>query len=605
MLSNSSGPAYASIPLKAGKAGSPDLKQITSVNGFLAPATEGSSYIGYDADGNLTSDGRWTYTWDAENRLTSMQTTSAAISAGLPGKKLEFRYDSTGRRTSKKVSTWSGSAWTVQSEVRFVDQGWNLVAELDTSGNRVRTYAWGLDIASSLSATGGIGALVQLVDHTGTVTAYHPGYDGSGNVAAVMKDDGTIVAAYEYGPFGELLRKDGAYAAANPIRNATKYTDDESGYVYYGTRYYDPRNGRFLNRDTIEEQGGLNLYAFCGNNGINQWDYLGRDAYLVFDGCWREGEGPNGDDLAYASIVRANHQDYISQAEGAMAGALRNVDFTALRTIVTIGGKADANSSELAQLKDAVGWALTAVQQGGNIIADTVRAVNLGLNAQGVALELPKGFERLADGLPELKLAPNSSARGSLNNTGMVGPNGSGFVSTLGIPDGVDALLHGDNIYPGLPHSVEGGTLVINEITQSRIRSSGGTGAGMGFTASYYHNDGQIYNWSQTVTTDTLPHPGGNTPYPDGLRGADAGMYYPNYLLATYNPPGASIFRDRPFDTGPGSFSAIVRPVPANSPQNSTGESPFTLSWGFTVTSNAGAFTVTPAPILIYTPDHP
>jgi hypothetical protein len=35
--------------------------------------------------------------------------------------------------------------------------------------------------------------------------------------------------------------------------------------------------GRFLNRDPIEEPGGLNLYAFCGNDGVNRFDLLGMD----------------------------------------------------------------------------------------------------------------------------------------------------------------------------------------------------------------------------------------------------------------------------------------------------------------------------------------
>ncbi len=55
----------------------------------------------------------------------------------------------------------------------------------------------------------------------------------------------------------------------------TKYTDMESGLIYYGHRYYDPRQGRFINRDPIEEEGGINLYGFVGNNTVNRVDYLG------------------------------------------------------------------------------------------------------------------------------------------------------------------------------------------------------------------------------------------------------------------------------------------------------------------------------------------
>ena len=44
-----------------------------------------------------------------------------------------------------------------------------------------------------------------------------------------------------------------------------------------GLRYYSPTLGRFINQDPIEEKGGLNLYTFCGNNGVNRWDLLGMD----------------------------------------------------------------------------------------------------------------------------------------------------------------------------------------------------------------------------------------------------------------------------------------------------------------------------------------
>ena len=35
---------------------------------------------------------------------------------------------------------------------------------------------------------------------------------------------------------------------------------------------YDPAQGRWASRDPIEEQGGVNLYGFVGNNGIDRWD---------------------------------------------------------------------------------------------------------------------------------------------------------------------------------------------------------------------------------------------------------------------------------------------------------------------------------------------
>ena len=47
--------------------------------------------------------------------------------------------------------------------------------------------------------------------------------------------------------------------------------------AYYGYRYYDPQTGRWPSRDPIEEEGGVNLYGFVGNDGVNKWDVLGLD----------------------------------------------------------------------------------------------------------------------------------------------------------------------------------------------------------------------------------------------------------------------------------------------------------------------------------------
>jgi RHS repeat-associated protein len=65
--------------------------------------------------------------------------------------------------------------------------------------------------------------------------------------------NGALRARYEYGPFGETIRATGALAKKNPFRFSTKYTDNETGLLYYGYRYYDPVTGRWPNRDPIGE----------------------------------------------------------------------------------------------------------------------------------------------------------------------------------------------------------------------------------------------------------------------------------------------------------------------------------------------------------------
>jgi RHS repeat-associated protein len=77
------------------------------------------------------------------------------------------------------------------------------------------------------------------------------------------------------GPFGEVIRATGPMAKANPFRFSTKYQDDETDLLYYGYRYYNASTGRWLSRDPIEEDGGLNLYGFVWNDPLSEVDSFG------------------------------------------------------------------------------------------------------------------------------------------------------------------------------------------------------------------------------------------------------------------------------------------------------------------------------------------
>ena len=92
---------------------------------------------------------------------------------------------------------------------------------------------------------------------------------------------GTIVASYAYDAFGSTIQKGGVKADELKMRFSTKYSDDESGLYYFGRRFYSPRLARWLSRDPIEEDGGLNLYAFCGNNAVLNFDKDGC-AYFAY-----------------------------------------------------------------------------------------------------------------------------------------------------------------------------------------------------------------------------------------------------------------------------------------------------------------------------------
>ncbi len=279
----------------------------------------------YDADGNLTADGSWTYTWDGENRLFAMESTSS-LPAAAQKTRLEFYYDYLSRRSVKlrykpsgggtggtggttdsvtvtqldikdggastdmkvddsspgtQVNFASGTyplpvGWALSYTSKFVWDGWNLIAELNGNDAKVRTCAWGLDLSGSEQGAGGIGGLA--FEYLAATNATHHAYfDGNGNLTSLRDDTGAISAGYEYGPFGETLtiRGSAAALAANAYRFSTKYSDAETGLLYYGYRYYNPGTGRWLNRDPIGTGDGPGTYLLTANDAIGSTDTLG------------------------------------------------------------------------------------------------------------------------------------------------------------------------------------------------------------------------------------------------------------------------------------------------------------------------------------------
>jgi RHS repeat-associated protein len=209
----------------------------------------------HDADGNLTDNGEHLYEWDAENRLIAVKQGTVTVA--------EYDYDYKARRITKTI----GSTVT-----NFVYDGWNPIAEY--SGTTLsKSYTWGMDLSGNMQGAGGVGGLLAVND---TAATYYPTFDGNGNVSEYVDATGTSVADYEYDAFGQAVAS-GTKANDFSHQFSTKLFDVETGLNYYGYRYYDSVTGSWINRDPIEEDGGLNLYGFVRNNGINKWDYLGRE----------------------------------------------------------------------------------------------------------------------------------------------------------------------------------------------------------------------------------------------------------------------------------------------------------------------------------------
>ena len=109
-------------------------------------------------------------------------------------------------------------------------------------------------------------------------------WNGKGNVTAVLDHLKNVATTYQYDPFGRVLAQSGSLT--QPFQFATKRVDAGTGLVYYGYRFYAPEAGRWLTRDPLGEAGGLNLYAFTGNNPVNWVDFWGlseRDVLKILE----------------------------------------------------------------------------------------------------------------------------------------------------------------------------------------------------------------------------------------------------------------------------------------------------------------------------------
>lgn len=163
------------------------------------------------------------------------------VGTGVPVVRLLFTYDYMGHRVTKTVSTWTGSTLVAATTNRFTYDGWNMISESKVNGlgSNVSSYVWGLDLSGTLQGSGGIGGLLAATGvASNTLVLY--GYDASGNVSVLLETNGTMVAHYEYDPYGNALVAEGSAAKANTYRFSTKYSDDETGLYYYGLRFCAP-----------------------------------------------------------------------------------------------------------------------------------------------------------------------------------------------------------------------------------------------------------------------------------------------------------------------------------------------------------------------------
>lgn len=243
-----------------------------------------------DVAGEIVSDSRYAYGFDGNWRLVSLTCTNAD-----PLVRITFGYYADGRRAWKKVEHWSGGTWTLRRRHQFTWDRWALVREtvddysVTPAARTVKTFVWALDLAGRSSgkvgqSAGCIDGLVAVSVVTNGVTSlYLPVMDHHGTVRHVVDAASErVVATFDYTPYGELVAESGdpAAIAAVPFRFQTKYYDRETGLLYFGHRYYVPSTGKWLTRDPLGEEGGLNLTQSFGGDPVNGVDATGLAAYF-------------------------------------------------------------------------------------------------------------------------------------------------------------------------------------------------------------------------------------------------------------------------------------------------------------------------------------
>ncbi len=233
-----------------------NLNQLTNSN-------NGSQNINftYDNRGNLTFDGNYFKTYDAENRLVKDSASTTNV--------LTYLYDALGRRTQKSNNG---------NILNYSFSGLSQIEERDATGI----------VKNKTIFSNFINPVVN--EKNGSNFYYHQNELNS--VEAITNEQGRVLEKYEYDVYGQLSRYD---SLGNPLSssisgNRFAYTGQEydsatNSYRFF-FRNYSPKTGTFNQRDLIGYQDGMGLYQYVGNNPANGIDVLG----LAEDPCAGSGK---------------------------------------------------------------------------------------------------------------------------------------------------------------------------------------------------------------------------------------------------------------------------------------------------------------------------
>ncbi len=210
--------------------------------------------FGYDSDGNTTSQGVTTYTYDGLDHLTSVS---------APGLSESFVYDGDGNKVSQTVNGVTTGYLIDNTNLT----GYAQVLEELQGGNVNRVYTYGTNRISE----------DQLISGNWTLSFY--GYDGQGSVRYLTNSSGIVTDTYTYDAFGNLISQMGT--TPNVFLYDGEQNDNNLGQYYLRARFMNEAIGRFQTMDSYQgrpaEPLSLHKYEFASGNPGNKVDPSGRD----------------------------------------------------------------------------------------------------------------------------------------------------------------------------------------------------------------------------------------------------------------------------------------------------------------------------------------
>ena len=127
----------------------------------------------------------------------------------------------------------------------------------------------------------------------GSFTTYYYLRNAQGDVVKLIDKTGSTVVEYTYDTWGKLLSTTGSLAETfgeeQPFRYRGYVYDEETGFYYVSSRYYDPEIGRWISPEPNVDNGefdegagliGYNVYAYCANNPVMYKDDTGESITL-------------------------------------------------------------------------------------------------------------------------------------------------------------------------------------------------------------------------------------------------------------------------------------------------------------------------------------